>query len=769
MTISATGGVSGSGSVKPPSLTPPPTIEEGAVHPQSGNPSPKPVAEPRWKRFLATNLFGLTFGLSVLFLGAFLLVPILQTLAGGSIFGADWAEYLYTGPIYSSRGTALFEYPYPVLPILYLPVSLGLGHSTLASVYVSDVVSGLLEVAAFVAGYLAVQAYTRSRWTGLLGATLIGWFPLLQMEIGWGGQAQIVAYILGLLAVWVILEKAIPSLSVRPALAAGMLLLVAAFSEVYATAVIVLAVILLLVPVLWRRLLTWRGFETIIAILAPPAAVAAVLVFTDPAASNPAGGAALSSLWAYGPAYRQLWIALTYSNSLLGAIYIGALVMYVVYRVVFRARNPVETWLVPAMGVSALAIGALLTPVGNADRGLYPLVFPFAFAVAEMATIWPPGPVPDVPRARRRWRLSQEEVSWTFPVFVVATLAITGVQIGADFQIYPNALAYYTFDPGDLSELFWLANEPGAVLYDSAPTDHMFAVLWAMNRPIYPGPSFQPYTVTSQAKQDAVVLATALSYGENWIDDGQYIVTDAESGWGQPAPGILLVKDAHTFLSIESDDFLNVVSYSPGTNPSQTTTTNLYLCRLRRNFRGRWRAGHQLHASGIHPESNPGSLPRRNNLLELLVRLFDSHTPRRYALHHGLDPDPDHRSLGLHEHLLLQRNAAGKVCREPSPCDRPELHRKRTVHGIHDGEPVRCERSVWYFRVGVSPNPLDVATPDVLGGFRHHAWRGTAGPTDGSYGGGDPGIHGNSMGCPQPEPGTAHPAAIHGRPALRTL
>ena len=158
----------------------------------------------------------------------------------------------------------------------------------------------------------------------------------------------------------------------------------------------------------------------------------------------------------------------------------------------------------------------------------------------------------------------------------MATLAITGVQIGADFQIYPNALAYYTFDPGDLSELFWLANEPGAVLYDSAPTDHMFAVLWAMNRPIYPGPSFQPYTVTSQAKQDAVVLATALSYGENWIDDGQYIVTDAESGWGQPAPGILLVKDAHTFLSIESDDFLNVVSYSPGTNPSQTTTTNLY-------------------------------------------------------------------------------------------------------------------------------------------------------------------------------------------------
>ncbi len=461
-----------------------------------------------------------------------------------------------------------------MLPVAYLPLSLALGHSSLTIVYVAEVISGLLIVAAFCAGYLACRAYTGSKWAGLLGGLIIGWFPVLQMEVGWGGQAQLVAYVLGLLALWVIIDKVLLSLSLQPALFAGLLLLVAAGSELYATATLVLAVALYLLFTLGRRLFTRGGILTLVAVLGPPLAGAALLIRTNPAATSPTGEATLSAYWTNGSLYHELWLALTFDNSIIGAAYIGVAALYVVYRVILTPRTRAQVWLVPATGIAAVAVGAFVTPIVNADRAVYPLVFPIAFAVAEMATLWPRSAVAAV--RKPRWRLRREEVSWAFPIFAVAMLTVTGVQIGSDIQTYQNSLAYYSFDQGYLSELFWLTNEPGAILYDSSPIDHTFAALWATNRPIYPGPAFQPYTVTSRAKQATVLLATSLSFGEDWIDDGQYIVIDAENAWGQPDPGVLVAKNARLVLSIESDDFLNTVTYSPGSDPNVTDSAELF-------------------------------------------------------------------------------------------------------------------------------------------------------------------------------------------------
>lgn len=507
-------------------------------------------------------------------LAGFLIVPMLVLFARGFVFGADWSEYLYSGPSLIAGTRPLFQYPYPVLPIAYLPLESALGHSSLTSVYLVEVVSGLLVVATFYAGYLACRQYTGSVRGGWVGGLFFSGFPLLQSEIGWGGQAQLLAYFLGLIALWATFKHVLPGLKVRPALGVGFLLGIAALTELYAAATVALIFLLFLIPVLGRRLFSGSGAAVFLATLGPPSIVGAALVWALPAAANPAGGVRLLALLKYPSVYQTLWIDLTFGTWALAVVYVGAFVLYVGFRLLFSAPSPSRVWLVPATVASALAMGALLTPAVISYRVVYPLAFPLAFATSELAAPW--GASERIGKPRPRWHLLENRTSRAFPMFAVSVLVLAGTQLGADLQLYPNSLDTYAFSQGEISELFFLAHEPGAVLYDVAPVDHMFVDLWATGRPIYPGPAFEPYTVTSAPKQAAVELATALSYGENWIDDGRFVVTEAESAWGQPDPGILFFQNAHTFLSIEGNDFRNNLGFSPDSDPSLRESTDLF-------------------------------------------------------------------------------------------------------------------------------------------------------------------------------------------------
>jgi len=546
----------------------PNVVSSGAANPAEVRPARSGAAR------LRSPSTAVLLGVGGLLLSALLLVPLALLLARGYVFGADWSEYLYSGPSLLSGARPLFLYPYPVLPLAYWPVEELLGNSSLTPVYLAEVVSALLVVGAFYAGFFACRAATGSDRAGLVGAVAVGAFPLLQLEIAWGGQAQLLAYDLGFLALGLVISRVLPRLSLRHSLVAGALLAVAALSEPYSTSVVLVSVLFLLVLVARRRLLSVAGLTASSSILAPPILATLALTALLPAAANPAGGVELWELWRYAPIYSQLWSYLTLGSAVVAVADIGLVCAYVGFRALYRARSAVAAWLVPATGASALLVGLFLTPALDWYRSVYALVFPFAFAVSELASLSPA--IAREPRRYPRWRRQGDRLSRALPLFAVASLLLTGAQLGADVQDYPNSLATYSFSQGEISELFFLNHEPGAVLYDVAPIDHMFVDLWATGRPIYPGPSFEPYTVTSAAKQNAVILGTSLSYGDAWIDDGPVVVTEAGTDWGQPNPGLLLFKDAHTFVSIESNDFADSVRYSPESDPTRTFTAPLF-------------------------------------------------------------------------------------------------------------------------------------------------------------------------------------------------
>lgn len=546
-----------------------PAASPEAVSPSSSYGGPPPNQrgfDPGWSfRYLLVAAILLLLGLT--------LIPIIKVLSGGSLFGGDWAEYLLSGPAYLHETQGLYLYPYPVLPALYLPLNVLLGQGSIRLAFAADIISGLIISVLFVAAYFACSAHVSSRWGGLVGALVIASFPLYLYEVAWGGQAQLLAYILGLIALGILFRNGIPGRSFPLTVLAGGILAIGAATELYATSFVLTFVGLMFLTKLTTRTKRAGVIVSMVETLSLPALVVIGVMFTNPAFTNAAGEPALWHYWSYGPIWTHLWTDLSFQTSILAEAYAGILLFYAAYRLVYRSPVSVRSWVVPLLGISAVAVGLLFTPGEVADRSLYPLAFPLGFAVAELATLWPRSSPPVAPR--RLWRLEPEEVSWTLPVLVIASVSISGLQLGADTQLYPGFIAGYAFDQGELSQLSWLASEQGGVIYDS-PNPHVFQVQWATDRPLFPGPAYQPYLLTSENKQETSVVGTELSYGPRWFDDGSLAVTDDEPEWGQPAPGILMFQGAHLYMTIEGDDFLNQVQYSPGSSPAQTSVSSLF-------------------------------------------------------------------------------------------------------------------------------------------------------------------------------------------------
>ena len=514
----------------------------------------------RWVVSLATLLFGIL-----------LTIPVVILSYRGWLIGADWAEYLFTGPAYLGRhAPGIFGYPWPLLPVAYLPLSLGASGSPLLEAQVAAAMGGPLLALTALAGYRLLRDHTGSRGASLLGATALAAAPLLQAEIGWGGQAQLVAYALGMLALWSLIARALPRMAPAYGLLSGALLSLASFAETYATVFFVLTASGILLAGLGRGIATRRGAIMLCAFSLPVGLSATITLLSDPLARHPTGNPFLLPYLSSPGVLSFLWRTLTFGSGLLAALYVATMAVYIVHRFVTRYPSPASRWLVPSALGASLLVGAILTPAMVANRAVYPLTVPAALALAEMAAgdsagSTAPRPLP------RRWKPSVERARGVVAAVAIASVVIVGVQVAVDVELYPQTLQYYAFADSFVSELAFLQHESGAILYDVAPIDHAFVTQWATEKSIYAGPAFQPYTATTGPEQATVRSAWALSFGELWTNVGPYTIDDSEPASGGMAPGVILDTAGFITPTIASDDQLNSVAYSTPTNLSRTS------------------------------------------------------------------------------------------------------------------------------------------------------------------------------------------------------
>ena len=338
----------------------------------------------RLARLLSARRAKRTFlGLLGIVYAAFILTPIASRLAHGQAFGGDVGEYLLTAHQNISGGPAPFHYLFPVVPLLYLPPVLA--HAGFVAEYVyGDLLGGVLTVLLFAAAGAFGYAVGRGTLGAAASAVTVGTFYLILNEIGWGGQAQTLAFALGLAAVALLIAD--PRLAGRwPApLLAGGLLALAVLTESYAAAYFVAFSLLWCGLHLGRRVAQWGSVRRYWPVVVLPLGALAIV---SAAGGSAAASAATNPILPHAltaAAWRTALSNLNFgnvANVYACAAMVGAFSVFaVVGRGWSRALGNLAAAAVLACGIQVF----LLTPGIYWDRAPYFLVFPLAVAASAV-------------------------------------------------------------------------------------------------------------------------------------------------------------------------------------------------------------------------------------------------------------------------------------------------------------------------------------------------------------------------------------------------
>ena len=510
---------------------------------------------------------------------ALVFVPILAIFAEGLLFGGDWGQYALTSQLYVNHQSNMLYYPEPVLPVLYLPITLLFG-SSLAVGYAADLFGGVLLVAIYFTGYPVFREVSGSPWGGLAGALLVATSPLMMDEVGWAGQAQFLAIAFGLAATWVLLRKVAVEGRERWALVAGVLLGLAVLSESYSALYFLVSLFVWLLFTYRSRILGRSGLLRAVAVFVLPLLALGALGLANSGLASNVISEPLVARVAYLPLFKALYLRFAFDSYVLLVLYPSIAVAYLLLWRRLTYGNRAFRWFAPALLLAWIPQFLLFTPVVDTDRALYFAFLPAAAMVALLAgalpAVWTaavsdPGGRP----LRTRWGRIPRGRRSIVPILAVIAVVTIGAQAGVSAHSYYGSLTYYGYDAGVLSELSLLESKNGSLLL-LTPNLGNFASSWASGRNTFFGPPSQPATYTRSDQQLAVIDGNLLAYGASWIHAGNTWAIDAEPEWEAPAPLILQFSGQYLFQALEMNDSLSWIEYSPASEPSVVENVSLF-------------------------------------------------------------------------------------------------------------------------------------------------------------------------------------------------
>lgn len=456
----------------------------------------------------------------------FVLLPILAGTFSGHEFGGDIGSYLLTSHELFTGSVRSDHYVFPVLPVLYLPLSaLGVDFST--SYAVADVVSGLLTIALVAGVGFLGYSLRRSLTAAIASGGVVGTFFLTLSEIGWGAQAQTLAFAIGSTAIAFLVREGPRPRRFRVMLLVGGLLGIAVLTESYAATYFVLFGVVLLATELGRDLFSWTAARTHWPVVVVPAAAlsfvsawggaAASSVVTDPVLTH------VLSVHAWLAVFPEIDFGNVADAYACGVLLAALVVFLLLGKGSSRKAYPVATGAIVAFALQAF----LVTPAVYWDRAPYFLAFPLAVASAIMAPAALSTEPASPPLARERQRRVGHPARLHRWVSVAASVAVAGAlltQSVVAIETYPRVLDFYAVDAQALAGITWLRGESGGLLM-VAPEGQTFPVEFASQRPVFPWA--QPLWFDTPSERQAAILASMLVAGTRWIDAGGLKVVDS--------------------------------------------------------------------------------------------------------------------------------------------------------------------------------------------------------------------------------------------------
>ncbi len=502
----------------------------------------------------------------------FVLAPIVALVQAGWGIAGDPSEYLLTASQGLRTGPGELPYVFPAMPWLYTPV--GVLNVPFGAAYAAaDVLSGILAIG--VAGAFAAlgRAVGRSWLSAGVAGAAAGTFPAVLGEVGWGGQAQFLAILLGAVAGAVLLSEFGGRQPLRARLVAGLLLGGAALAEPYAAACLVLFALAATILMTGRGAVRLRALPGYVLLLAP-AAAAVGFVTVRAGASSPTDLGSPVITYAGSPGGLGFILATLGFSAPWTALGYGLVLAAVVASLVLPpGGTSLQRSALIAAAVAFLLQALVVTPATYAPRAAAFFVLPLVVSVAILLspTVLPvrrpesSAPAP----ARRRWTLrgAARGRPWRWAAATIA-VAIVLIQVGLAWGSYPANLKFNEFNAAAIAQLTWLRDQGGSVML-VAPETLTFPVAFATERPLFP--AVQPFWFDTPEERSAAVLACTVASGAEWLGAGPLEVVGTGPAGRLSSPSVYVYESADlikvaTVVAVENG------VRSPGVRPGTAAT-----------------------------------------------------------------------------------------------------------------------------------------------------------------------------------------------------
>ncbi|MEM4888866.1 MAG: hypothetical protein QXJ64_05455 [Thermosphaera sp.] len=154
----------------------------------------------------------LIFTIFISFVSIVIIYPVMRKVVNGEVFGGDVGQYLISAYAIVHGRNFVYNYPYPLISLIYVPIVLLLKDSFIQYV-IGCLLGPILMILLVVATYLSITSlindknYIKNSIASTLGSVPVAFFPLYLDAIGWGGQAQFLGLILGMILIRFYIER----------------------------------------------------------------------------------------------------------------------------------------------------------------------------------------------------------------------------------------------------------------------------------------------------------------------------------------------------------------------------------------------------------------------------------------------------------------------------------------------------------------------------------------------------------------------------------
>jgi len=472
----------------------------------------------------------------------FVLVPAIRAMSPTTITGLDVGEYAATASSLAKGATNMFSYPYPVVPLIYVPVVL-LAGSTEAVFAVGSIFSAVFLILVSVSFYFFMRQVFGSDLAAAVGAGLMGLFPLWFDEVGWGGQAQFLAIVFGILSIacyFSFLRK--PRL--RTWIGTSLLLLLAGFTEGYVTAFFAIVLFIWgLLEFIPKPNRNPKGFALTILSLVPCGVLIASQTFSNSSTQVYAYSVPLIAGLSKG-LFLELVNRIVFGQAYLILVLDVVGILFVLRWA--RAKTRVGNIAI-ALWVGFVIQTLLVTPAVYADRGLYFLPLPFGVMAAELG-------------AQSMGRTAQGKTNYGILGCLIIGILIFG---NVSASTYPGSLTYYSNGTQNLQTFPQVPPGDSAVLWASTRFE-VWPAVFIMGRNVFQPSQAQYFTRTNQIQSSE--MATDVSQGVGWVQSGEVTAIDAEPAWAEPSPALYVSNFPFNAELFSLNDALLPVIFSPAAN-----------------------------------------------------------------------------------------------------------------------------------------------------------------------------------------------------------